>query len=260
VAAIVAALRHRVRLETVWLLPRHQRIEVHEVEYQSGFLARVYRPRESAPLAAVLDIHGGGWVNGDRFQQELLDRALAANGVLVAAIDYRLAPAHPYPAAVEDVHAASAWLREQHAGPIGAIGSSAGGHLAILCGLRSRNPGLDYVIADAPITDTGSFGNSPFFAHQEDAADANPMRIVTDSTYRSLPPLLITHGSADALVPISVSQQFVSRYREAGGVAELRKFDGLGHAFILTHPRRAEARQQAAAVLAFIRAHGTLAR
>jgi acetyl esterase len=248
-----------VRLETVWLLPRRAGIDVREVEYQSGFLARVYRPRASAPLAAVLDIHGGGWVTGDRFQQELLDRALAANGVLVAAIDYRLAPSHPYPAAVEDVHTASAWLREQHAGPIGAVGSSAGGHLAILCGLRSRNDGLDFVIADAPITDTGPFANSRFFGRAEDAADANPMRIVSERTYRSLPPLLITHGSADDLVPSSVSQEFVSRYREAGGVAELRKFDALGHAFILTHPRRPEARQQAAAVLAFIRAHGTLA-
>src|SRR5688572_20528859 len=68
-------------------------------------LARLYRPRGAPGLVpALLDVHGGAWNTGTREQDALIDRALAARGMLVAAIDFRLAPAHRHPAALQDIN------------------------------------------------------------------------------------------------------------------------------------------------------------
>jgi len=238
-------------------LPRRLDIDVADTEYQPGLLARVYRPRASTPLAGVLDVHGGNWTSENRLQMQALDAALASNGVLVAAIDYRLAPAHPYPASVDDVRVAADWLRTHFAGAVGALGSSAGGHLVILCGLRGAK--FDFVVADAPITDVAeSLRNEthshPYWPTEQAIHDGNPIEVLERGEAVALPPLLITHGAADLAVPLATSQTFVERYRRAGGNAELRVFAGQGHAFILTHPRRRESADQAAAALAFIRA------
>ncbi|MBV9578031.1 MAG: alpha/beta hydrolase [Chloroflexi bacterium] len=246
------------RQRRLWLLPRQLPVSTHDVEYQPGFLARVYRPVGVSARVAALDVHGGNWTSGDRLQQEQLDRALATNGVLVAAIDYHLAPPDSYPSSVEDVLIAARWLR-QHAtelgatpvAPIGALGSSAGGHLAILCGVRSSE--LDFVVADAPITNTADYaGVHPYWPTRAMALDGSPLDVLKRGQARALPPLLITHGTCDEAVPFAMSQQFVERYNAAGGSAQLRAFRGLGHAFVLTHPRKRESREMAAAILQFV--------
>jgi acetyl esterase/lipase len=207
----------------------------------------------------VLDVHGGNWTSGDRFQQELLDRALAANGVLVAAIDYRLAPPHVYPASLDDVRTATRWLRARRtdlgAAPdasVGALGSSAGGHLVILSALRQPTS-FDVVVADAPITDTSEYARRhPYWPTREAALDGSPFHALAQAHAASLPPLLITHGTRDTAVPIAMSRDFVARYRSRGGHAQLLEFDGLDHAFVLTHPRHPASREMAQAILRFI--------
>lgn len=251
------------RRRRLWLLPRKFNVYIHELEYQqhrsAPMLVRVYRPIGVTAFAAALDVHGGNWTSGDRLQQELLDRALAANGVLVAAIDYRLAPPDAYPASVQDVHVATRWLR-LHASElgaragarVGAVGSSAGGHLAILSAMRQPTQ-LDFVVADAPITDTSSYGERhPYWPTREAAIHGSPMHVLERGEAKALPPLLITHGTQDDAVPMAMSRWFVERYRAAGGHAELRVFDGMGHAFVLTHPRTQESRHMAQAVLQFV--------
>jgi acetyl esterase/lipase len=69
---------------------------------------------------------------------------------------------------------------------------------------------------------------------------------------RSLPPLLITHGTDDQAVPIDMSRHYACTYRAAGGSVELLEFDGLDHAFILAHPRSSAAREMAQAILHFV--------
>jgi acetyl esterase/lipase len=219
----------------------------------------VYRPRATTPFVALLDVHGGNWTSENRLQMQLLDAALASNGVLVAAIDYRLAPAHPYPASVEDVQIGARWLRAEFEGCVGALGSSAGGHLVILCGLLGGN--FDFVVADAPITDVATNlrlqgGSHPYWPTQENVHAGSPLEVLERGEAVALPPLLITHGSADTAVPLATSRVFAERYRAAGGFAELREFPGQGHAFILGQPRSREAAEQAHAILAFIRARG----
>jgi acetyl esterase/lipase len=111
-------------------------------------LARLYRstatPGEGAPV--VVDVHGGAWSRGDRSMGERYDRALAERGFLVVAIDFRHAPSFQHPAGSADVTRAIRWIREfadllgADASRIGLVGSSSGGHLALLAACRPEEP------------------------------------------------------------------------------------------------------------------------
>src|SRR5690348_8102246 len=105
-----ATRRRRTRL-----LAHRFTVEIRDEPYQDHLLARLYQPKGVVSRAALVDVHGGNWTGGDRFQQAMLDRDLAANGLLVVAVEYRLAPPHAYPAAVEDVTSAARWLRDRAA-------------------------------------------------------------------------------------------------------------------------------------------------
>jgi acetyl esterase len=110
--------------------------------------ARLYRstatPAESAPL--VVDVHGGHWSTGDRRGGEHYDRGLAARGFAVLAIDFRQAPRFTHPAASADIASAVRWSRGSAArlgfdpGRIALVGSSSGGHLALLAACRPDGP------------------------------------------------------------------------------------------------------------------------
>ena len=82
-------------------------LKVSEVEFRGAvsgrmLMARVYQPQGVGPFPTLLDLHGGAWNNKDRFANEPMDRAVAASGVLVVAVDLTLAPEAPYPASVQD--------------------------------------------------------------------------------------------------------------------------------------------------------------
>jgi acetyl esterase len=108
---------------------------------------RVYHPSTATPLPGLVYCHGGGWVSGTLDSYDALSRALAvACGAVIAVVDYRLAPEHPYPAALDDVAAAVHWMF-RHAddlgcdrGRIGIAGDSAGGNLAAVTALRLGSP------------------------------------------------------------------------------------------------------------------------
>ena len=105
---------------------------------------RLYRPRQ--PRGAVIWLHGGGWMLGDLdTERPYASRVAESSGALVISVDYRLAPEHPYPAALDDVYAVLTWTAEQ-ANELGipsdriAIGGhSAGGNLAAGVALRARD-------------------------------------------------------------------------------------------------------------------------
>ena len=112
---------------------------------------RLYRPLSSTAttvLPVLVYYHGGGWVIGDLDTHDTLCRALAnASGCAVVAVDYRMGPEHRFPAAVDDVLAATRWVREQagalklDASRLAVGGDSAGGNLAAVVALAARDAG-----------------------------------------------------------------------------------------------------------------------
>src|SRR5262245_16471910 len=224
------------------LLPRYDPaakfdITVNEVEFRKNaagrmLKARVYRPNGIGPFPAVLDLHGGAWNAKDRFAEEPMDRALAASGVLVVAIDMTLAPEAPYPACVQDANYAVRWLKWKadswngDASRIGVYGSSSGGHVAELLAMRPHDarynaiplpaaPKVDaavaYVAMRSPISDPYARfqhaqnmkrdpmvkNHTTFFVPWETIYEGNPQRILDRREKITLVPLLIMQGALD---------------------------------------------------------------
>src|SRR5260221_5535138 len=144
-------------------------LAVSEVEFRRNsagrmLMARIYQPKGPGPFPTVLDLHGGAWNAKNRTAEEPMDRALAASGLLVVAIDMTLAPEAPYPACVQDANYAVRWLKSKakswngDPSKIGVYGSSSGGHVAELLVMRPRdarynaiplpgNPDVDATVA-----------------------------------------------------------------------------------------------------------------
>src|SRR5712692_574686 len=131
-------------------VPARFEIEVRDLAYQrvdgAPLLARLYRPVGNGPFPAVIDVHGGAWASGDRLNNAPLDEALAKSGIVVLAVDFRMPPAHRYPASIADVNLATRWLKA-HAGKfgsrrdlVGGLGTSSGAHQLLLSVLKPQDP------------------------------------------------------------------------------------------------------------------------
>ena len=124
-------------------------VQIEDVEYlrhgDKPFLARLFKPQGSGPFPVMVELHGGAWVNGNRENGNASNEALARNGVIVAALDFRVPPEAPYPASLADIHYGIRWCKA-HAenwngisGKIGAMGTSSGAHQAMLLGMRPHD-------------------------------------------------------------------------------------------------------------------------
>jgi acetyl esterase len=140
--------------------------------------ARVYTPQDSGPLPVLVFFHGGGWVFGSLDTHDNLCRSLA-NGAscIVVSVDYRLAPEHKFPAAAEDAYAATQWIANNaghingDAGRVAVGGDSAGGNLAAVVSLMSRDrgaPTLIYQLLIYPNTNLSSFDTDSFHENGKD--------------------------------------------------------------------------------------------
>jgi acetyl esterase len=203
----------------------------------------------------VAYLHGGGWCVGSRDGFDTVCRALAnASGAVVASVDYRLAPEHPFPAGLEDAEAVVRWLGE-HAADVGAdpgrlavAGDSAGGNLAAVVARRLRDAGgpplrlqaLIYPATDAAC-DTPSYRENAtgygltaegmrrywrLYLGDADGShpDCSPLR-ATDLA--GLPPAFVLSVDKDVLRD---EGEAYARALEAAGVpVELRRYDGAVH-------------------------------
>jgi acetyl esterase/lipase len=240
-------------------------VDERDVEYQNlggkPWLARVYRPKGSGPFPAIVDVHGGAWHNGDRTNNAGIDRALAARGIVVAAIDFRQPPEAGYPASICDVNLAVRWLKA-HAGEfngtttVGAFGNSSGGHQVVLSALRPRhasytalplpkhpeiNASLAYVIAGWPVIDplyrfhyAKEINNQEHikahidYWHTEDAmSEGSPQTIVERDPQAELAPILMLLKANDRNHPLQMQERFIASYRKRGGTIEVHTFEGL---------------------------------
>jgi acetyl esterase/lipase len=232
-------------------------------------MARIYQPQGPGPFPTILDLHGGAWRRKDRRAEEPMDRALAASGILVVAIDLRLSEEAPYPASVQDANYGVRWLKSKagawngDAATIGVYGSSSGGHVAQLLAMRPRDPrysaiplpgapGLDatvaYVATRSPVSDPyarfqqaermrreGMIENSRlYFNPWETIFEGNPQLILERRELVTLVPMLIMQGALDDNVLPALQEKFTATYKAAGGLCELALFEGSEHEWVAT--------------------------
>jgi len=124
-------------------------IDVADVEYlrhgDTPLLARLFKPRGSGPFPIMIELHGGAWVQGNRLNGNEANEAIAKDGVIVVALDFRVPPEAPYPASLADIHYGIRWCKTQAASlngcpdRIGAMGTSSGAHQAMLLGMRPHD-------------------------------------------------------------------------------------------------------------------------
>ena len=248
-------------------------VDVKDVEYQRQgdmpWLARVYRPVGTGLFPTVVDVHGGAWNNGDRLNDTLMNQAMAAQGVLTVAIDFRQPPQAGYPASVQDVNLAIRWLKAhafEYGGTsrVGALGVSSGGHLVLLGGIRPRDarysalplaghPEIDaslaYVIACWPVSDplyryqvAKQAGNDTivkahdnYWETEEAMSEGSPPLILErGEPVASLPPALIIQRSVDSNHPLEMQQRLVDWYQRRGGEIEMPLYDNLPPRFSIT--------------------------
>jgi len=247
-------------------------IEVHDLPFRRTargrqLMARVYQPLGAGPFPVLLDLHGGAWNDKDRFANEPMARAVAASGVLVASIDMTLAGEAPYPASVQDANYGVRWLKWKAPGwkgepaTLGVLGSSTGGHLGELLGMRPREPrygaialaeapGIDatvrYVATRSPISDPYARYQQAEKRKREDMMqktrnwfvpwdtiyEANPQQMLERKESVTLPPLLILQGALDDNVLPSLQEKFAATYRAAGGECRLEIFENCDHMWV----------------------------
>ncbi len=124
-------------------------VQIEDVEYlrhgDKPFLARLFKPQGSGPFPVMVELHGGAWVNGNREDGDAANEALASNGVIVAALDFRVPPEASYPASLADIHYGIRWCKAHAADwngisdKVGAMGTSSGAHQAMLLGMRPHD-------------------------------------------------------------------------------------------------------------------------
>jgi acetyl esterase len=202
---------------------------------------RVLAPGEVRGV--YLHFHGGGWVSGSSSSQDVRLEELALScGVAAMSVEYRLAPAHPYPAAPDDCEAAALWLAEHCPGSLLIGGESAGAQLAVMTLLRLRDrhgftgfqaANLVFGVFDLGLT-RSTWSTEPALDWCIDQFVPRELRRHPDvsplyADLRGLPDALFTVGSLDPLVDDSVLLS--QAWTEAGNRAGLAVYDGAGHSF-----------------------------
>lgn len=241
---LVAAVWQDVQIGVVYTKPANVSVSMD-----------IYKPTSNkASGAAVVLIHGGAWIGGERALMAPFAKILAEEGFLAATISYRLAPKHKWPAMLDDAQTAVRYLRTNAAqlginpNRIGAAGVSAGGHLSLLLGsmeTRDKQATEHTGVSSKVAAVFDIFGPSDFSQDhpasydmlfhivlgkpREQAADlireASPVTHVTSSSA----PTFIMHGLADTMVNPNQSRLIHERLRKAGVSSELHMIDGMAH-------------------------------
>jgi acetyl esterase len=232
--------------------------------------ATLYRPDVQGPIPYVIDIHGGAWRDGDRFNNTATHENFASNGIGVFAADFRSSEQARFPEPVQDVNYAIRWFKSNmsrldiEASTIGGLGTSSGGHQLGLVALRPEYPlyaladpsledvdaSIAFFIACWPILDPQArlqyaiddgierlVENTQLYFPDESAmAVGNPQHIVDDGGYTRLPPMIIIQGTRDDNIPHGRADIFAASYIKAGGEIKVHKFDGEQHAFVSREP------------------------
>jgi len=266
-------------------------IDERDIEYQrqadKAWLARIYQPKGSGPFPTIVDVHGGAWHNGDRTNNAGIDRALAAKGIVVAALDFRQPPEAGYPASICDLNLAIRWLKAHAAEfngttSVGAFGNSSGGHQVVLSALRPRHapysalqlpnhPEIDaslaYVIAGWPVIcplyrfhfakefnrEEHIKAHIDYWRTEEAMAEGSPQTIIEKDAQVDLSPILMLLKANDKNHPLEMQERFIASYRKRGGAIEVHTFDGLPEHRMVPSPSQPETMRAIDTITDFIR-------
>ncbi len=220
---------------------------------------RVYRPDGAAPKPTIVYLHGGGWVIGGLNTHDGTCRAFAnAVDAVVISVDYRLAPEHPFPAAIDDAFAALVWA-QAHADELGAdpsriavAGDSAGGNLAAVIAHLARDAGgpavcfqlLIYPVTDHEFDSVSMNDNAEgyfltraamqwFYSHYlADPDQGKDPRVspVRAPDLSGLPPAYVVTAEFDPLRDQGVA--YAAAMSDAGTPVSGRTYDGMFHGFL----------------------------
>jgi acetyl esterase/lipase len=241
--------------------PEIYRVEDRHIAGPAGQIkVRIYTPEGQPPMGILVYYHGGGWVLGDLESHDGVCRALSNGaGCVVVAVDYRLAPEHPFPAAPDDCYAATKWVADnaQSLGGdpsrIAIGGDSAGGNIAAAVAMMARDrsgPAICFQLLFYPVTDAAldtpsqkEFAGDGFVLSRADmewfwnhylepGTDkqnpyASPFRAKDLS---KLPPALVMTASHDPLR--DEGERFAERLMTAGTKVTCTRYDGVTHGFI----------------------------
>jgi acetyl esterase len=260
----VAEMRASRRAASGWFMaepPQLAEVRNLEISGPGGPLPlRIYLPESSSPLPVILFFHGGGWVIGDLDSHDNLSRHLALKtGAAVVSVDYRLAPEHAFPAALDDAYAALLWVAGNahtfngDAGRIAVAGDSAGGNLAAALSLLARErqgPRITAQILIYPAVDLSNlqrpshlqFAEGLFLTRErmawfidqyvpEPDLRRQPLAspLLADS-HAGLPPALVITAGFDPLR--DEGEAYAAALSSAGVDSRLQRFDGVLHGFV----------------------------
>lgn len=278
---------------------RQYDIDVRDVEYlvdESGpMLARVFAPRATGTFPAVVDAHGGAWCTGDRTGNDPINEEIARRGVVVASLDFRNPPVATYPGSVADVNYGIRWLKGNaerfgsRADSVGAMGTSSGGHLVVLNGIKPREPryvarafpGFDalvpYVVTLWPVIcplarfrhpgamvageEAYGYEDNPvpmqkkYWLSEDAMAEGSPLLALERGDRIERPSILYVQHREDGLHPAELMDRFVTAYRERGGKIRLENFGGERYDSVRAAPASEIAQRVFDRIAAFIHSH-----
>ncbi len=255
-------------------------IDIKDVAYRrdgaTPILAKIFQPTGAGPFPIMVDLHGGAWCNSDRHADDMINEALARSGVVVAALDFRMPPAAAYPGSLQDIHYGVRWMKAHaaqfnaRADKIGIIGSSSGGHQAMLIGMRPHDaryaalkleggdkidarvacvvmmwPVIDPLgryqyakkIKAAGGKDADEVGrvlpsHDKFWVTEAAMAEGAPANALEAGEKVDLPPTLVVQGTADKMHPRDHLDHFTAAYTKRGGSIAVEWYEGEVSGFI----------------------------
>ena len=240
-------------------------------------VGRLYTPGTKKPAPFVVDVHGGAWGSGDRFNNQVIHQSFARNGIGVFALEFRLSSQAQFPHPVADINYGVRWFKKHAASLniatslIGGLGSSSGAQQIGLVALQPNeerytvaessllnvDSSLDFLIACWPILDpaarykmakkTGKErlvdAHHSYFPTEADMMLGNPYMVLDAGAATHTPPIAVVQGEADENVDHFRADVFAELYRKSGGRIEVYKYTGQPHTFVTNYPEHPDSQE-----------------
>ncbi len=274
-------------------------VDIEEVEFLrhdgTAYMARIHKPRGPGPFPAVVEAHGGAWCEGNRANNDPINGEVAKGGVVVAAIDFRNPPVATYPGSVADVNYGVRWLKANAARfntrpeLVGSMGTSSGGHLVVLNGMKPDDPRyaaiplpggekfdahVPYIVSFWPVicplgryrdrkakpagdqvyqNRGGAVAQQERYWLTEDAmGEGSCLLALERGDTVEYPHILYIQNPADELHPRHLMEGFIKAYRAQGGKLETHFFGGIKYDAPRSQADSDVAKAAVAAAIAFI--------